>query len=348
MQRFLNEQLKSKMCSVALRFSTTKYQNVMKHHTHLTEPERYQLSSLLKAKLSLSNIGRIMGRHKSTISREIRRNKGLRGYRPLQAQKSYRARKANNSQSITEFGWAYVEYLLTEKYSPEQITGRLRLLGWQHVPSHERIYRYIYRNKKSGGTLHHTLRCQKTYRKRSATGQDRRGQLRNRIDIAARPIEANNRERLGDYEGDTVIGKNHKGVLVTLVDRTTRETKIKALTNRKACRVAQACIDKLRTEHPLSITFDNGKEFAEHETIAEALKTDIYFAKPYRSWERGTNENTNGLIRQFLPKSRRLDNISDCEIQAIEDNLNNRPRKTLGYLTPLEVKSRNGYVALQS
>ena len=320
----------------------------MKHHTHLTEPERYQLSSLLKAKLSLSQIGRIMERHKSTISREIKRNKGQRGYRPLQAQTSYRARKASNSRSITVFGWAYIEHLLKEKYSPEQITGRLRLLGWLNVPSHERIYRYIYSNKKSGGTLHQHLRCQKTYRKRGLAGQDRRGQLRNRMDITARPIEADKRERLGDYEGDTVIGKGHKGVLVTLVDRKTRETKIQALINRKAWRVTQACIDKLRTEQPLSITFDNGKEFAEHETIAEVLKTEIYFAKPYRSWERGTNENTNGLIRQFLPKSKRLDNVSDSEIQVIEDNLNNRPRKTLGYLTPLEVKSRNGCVALRS
>ena len=319
----------------------------MKQNTHLTEPERYQISSLLKAKLSFSEIGRIIGRDKSTISREVKRNKGQRGYRPLQAQKSYRKRKARNSQSITEFGWSYVEYLLKEKYSPEQITGRLRLLGWKNFPSHERIYRYIYKNKKLGGALYRHLRCQKTYKKRALSGQDRRGQLPNRTDITERPIEANHRERLGDYEGDTVIGKHHKGVLVTLVDRKSRETKIHALPNRKAWRVSQACIDKLRTEQPLSITFDNGKEFAEHEVIAEALQTDIYFAKPYRSWERGTNENTNGLIRQFLPKSRRLDNVSESEIQAIEDNLNNRPRKTLGYFTPLEVKSRNGCVALQ-
>lgn len=132
------------------------------------------------------------------------------------------------------------------------------------------------------------------------------------------------------------------------MDRKTRETKIHALPNRKAERVTQACINKLRTERPLSITFDNGKEFADHETIAEVLNTEVYFAKPYRSWERGTNENTNGLIRQFLPKSRRLDNVSDEEVQTIEDKLNNRPRKTLGYLTPLEVKPRNGCVALQS
>lgn len=319
----------------------------MKQFAHLTQTKRYQISSLLKTAISQSEIARIIGCHKSTISREIRRNKGKRGYRPSQAQRTAVTRKAKNSIKVTPFGWAYVESLLKEKMSPEQITGRLRLLGWKGVPSHERIYQYIYTDKKQGGKLHQSLRCQKTYRKRGLKGQDRRGQISNRIDIELRPIEANNRERIGDYEGDTVIGKGHKGVLVTLVDRKTRETKIHALPDRKAVSVSQACIAMLSDESPLSITFDNGKEFARHEVIAKGLNTEIYFAKPYRSWERGTNENTNGLIRQFLPKSKRLDNVSDKEVQAIEDNLNNRPRKTLGFLTPLEVKSRNEVVALR-
>ena len=320
----------------------------MKHYNHLTQEQRYQISSLLKAKTSQSEIARIIGCNKSTISREVKRNKGQRGYRPLQAQKLSRNRKANNSTKISPFGWAYIEHLLERKFSPEQITGRLRLKGWQDVPSHERIYQYIYADKASGGNLNQHLRCQKTYRKRGLSGQDRRGQIKNRMDISERPAEANNRERIGDYEGDTVIGKGHKGVLVTLVDRKTRETKIRALPDRKAERVTQTCISMLEGESPMSITFDNGKEFAGHESIAEYLNTEVYFAKPYHSWERGTNENTNGLIRQFLPKSARLDNISDAYIQSIEDNLNNRPRKTLGYLTPLEVKSRNLVVALQS
>ena len=319
----------------------------MEHYAHLTQTKRYQISSLLKAKISQSEIARIVGCHKGTISREIQRNKGQRGYRPLQAHKLSRSRKAKNSLRITSFGWSYIESLLHRKRSPEQITGRLRLMGWQDVPSHERIYQYIYADKKVGGMLHLHLRRQKTYRKRGLSGQDRRGQLSNRTDITERPIEADKRERIGDYEGDTVIGKGHKGVLVTLVDRKTRETKIQALPDRKSERVTQACINKLKGEHPQSITFDNGKEFAGHETIAQTLNTDVYFARPYRSWERGTNENTNGLIRQFLPKSKRLDNISDHEIQAIEDNLNHRPRKILGYQTPLEVKSRNQVVALR-
>ncbi len=320
----------------------------MKHYKHLTSEQRYQISALLQTGISQSQIARSIGVSKSTISRELARNKGKRGYRPKQAHGFARARKAINSQTITDFSWAYVEALLSRKYSPEQITGRLRYLGWEGVPSHERIYQYIYADKKAGGSLYKHLRCQKTYRKRGYANRDRRGQIADRIDIAHRPLTADNRERLGDFEGDTVIGKGHRGVLVTLVDRATRETKIKALPNRKAAHVTRACIGMLRDENTQSITFDNGKEFAEHQAIASALNTEIFFAKPYHSWERGTNENTNGLIRQFLPKSMPFDNVSDDEIQAIEDNLNNRPRKVLGYQTPLEVKSRFGCVALQT
>lgn len=317
----------------------------MKQYAHLTYEQRYQISALLKTQISLSEIARIIGVHKSTISREIRRNKGKRGYRPKQAQQFAQSRKADNSVKMRYFAWAYVEYLLAQKYSPEQINGRLKLLGWKDVPSIETIYQYIYTDKSKGGTLHHHLRGQKTYRKRGYKAYDRRGQIANRRDISERPIIIEQRQRIGDYEGDTVVGKNHQGILVTLVDRTTREVKIKALANRKANNVAMACTLLLKHEQLNSITFDNGKEFALHEDIAKQLNTDIYFARPYHSWERGTNENTNGLIRQFLPKTMALDKVSDEEIKAIEDNLNNRPRKVLGFRTPLEVKSSFGCVS---
>lgn len=332
---------------VALHSSTPTYRNVMTTYKHLTQAQRYQIQALKQAKTPQSEIARIIGCHKSTISRELNRNTGKRGYRPKQAHRLATERKANNSAKITEFGWSYIEHLLSNKYSPEQISGRLKLLGWEDVPSHEAIYQHIYADKKSGGKLHTHLRCQKTYRKRHLQGQDRRGKIAGRRDISERPPLIEDRIRLGDYEGDTVVGKAHKGVLVTLVDRTTRETKIKALPNRKADKVADTCIELLRTEQTHSITFDNGKEFAHHETIASQLGADIYFAQPYHSWERGTNENTNGLIRQFLPKSMRLDNVSDEYVQYIEDNLNNRPRKVLGFRTPLEVKSSLWGVALQ-
>lgn len=302
----------------------------------------------MQVKTSISEIARIIGCHKSTISREIKRNRGCRGYRPKQANLLAKARKVTNSAKITSFGWSYIEYLLGEHYSPEQITGRLKLLEWQNVPSVETIYKYIYKDKRAGGSLYKALRCQKTYRKRSLQGQDRRGSIKGRVDISCRPNIIEARSRMGDYEGDTVVGKGHQGVLVTLVDRVTRETKIKALPNRNAQAVTQACISMIKEDRPKSITFDNGKEFADHATMATSLNTNIYFAQPYHSWERGTNENTNGLIRHFLPKSMRLDNLSDVLVHSIEDNLNNRPRKVLGFCTPLEVKSRFGAVALRN
>lgn len=336
------------MCSVALRLSTVTLQNAMKYYTHLTQEQRYHISAYLKNGYSLSQIARELNVHKSTISREIVRNKGKRGYRPKQAEQLAISRKANNSPKITDFGWAYIAYLLKKKYSPEQITGRLRYLGWKEVPSPETIYRYIYENKRKGGTLYQHLRGQKTYRKRGYKGHDRRGQLCNRTSIDYRPEQANQRQRLGDYEGDTMVGKNHKGALLTLVDRVSREVKITAMPNRKASRISQLCVSCLKRENVASITFDNGKEFAQHEYIARKLNTNIYFAHPYHSWERGTNENTNRLIRQYLPKSRRLDTLTEEEVQYIEDSLNNRPRKVLGFRTPLEVKSSFRCVALRS
>ena len=318
----------------------------MTNYTHLTQAQRYQISVLLQTETCISEIARIIGCHKSTVSREIKRNKGGRGYRPKQAHSLATKRRVINSAKITPFGWAYIEHLLGKHYSPEQITGRLKRLGWQDVPSHESIYQYVYTDKKAGGHLHKALRCQKRYKKRCLQGQDRRGKIANRRDISDRPAIIEERCRMGDYEGDTVVGKGHCGVVVTLVDRTTRETKIRALPNRKAKLVSQTCIAMLFDETALSITFDNGKEFADHQTMADMLNTEIYFAQPYHSWERGTNENTNGLIRQFLPKSIRLDNLSDKLVQSIEDNLNNRPRKVLGFKTPLEVKSSFGCVAL--
>lgn len=293
--------------------------NNMKQYTHLTQEQRYQISALKKTKTSHSEIARIIGCNKSTISREIKRNTGQRGYRPKQAHEFATARKAKNSESITPFGWSYIEHLLKQKYSPEQITGRLNMLGWQDVPCHETIYKHIYADKKANGDLYTHLRCQKKYRKRGLAGQDRRGQIPSRNDISERPSIIEDRQRLGDYEGDTVIGHGHKGVLVTLVDRTTRETKIKVLPNRKADVVADACTQLLKQEQTRSITFDNGKEFALHEMIANKLNADIYFARPYHSWERGTNENTNGLIRQFLPKSMSFDRVSDEMVKVIED-----------------------------
>lgn len=319
----------------------------MTHYSHLTQAERYQISCLLKANCSRIEIANILNRHKSTIGREIKRNTGQRGYRPKQADNLAIERKSNNAIKITGFCWAYVTYLIKKKYSPEQVNGRLILDGWDEVPSIERIYQFIYAARGSKASLREHLRCQKQRRKRYGSGQNRRGKIVNRVDIDKRPELANTRSRLGDYEGDTVVGNKHKGVLVTLVDRKSLELKMKPLSRKLSASVSDACIDKLKNEVVHTLTLDNGLEFAKHEDITQATGIKVYFAKPYCSWERGTNENTNGLIRQFFPKSMRLDQLTDDEVQVVEDNLNNRPRKKLGYLTPLEVKSRDWSVALR-
>jgi IS30 family transposase len=213
----------------------------------------------------------------------------------------------------------------------------LKARGWIGVPSHEWIYQYIYKDKANGGDLHKCLRSQKTYRKRGLKNNDRRGQLANRTSIHCRSKEIDQRERIGDFEGDTVIGKNHKGVLLTLVDRKSLYVHIVHLgRTRQSNHTITQCIERLKLSHAHSVTFDNGKEFSEHERLThQGIAT--YFADSYKSNQRARNENTHGLIRQFLPKSSSFENVTEVQIRAIEDNLNNRPRKTLGWSTPSEV-----------
>lgn len=309
-------------------------------YTHLASEERYHISALHKTKTSLSEIARIIGRNKSTISREIKRNTGKRGYRYKQAGEFAQSRKRKGNQQITTFGFAYISHLIEQDWSPEQINGRLKLMGWIDVPSVERIYLFIYADKENGGNLHAHLRCQKKRRKRYGSGQQRRGQIVDRRDIDERPCIVDERIRFGDFEGDTVVGHKHKGVLLTFADRMTRLSIIRPHRNRKSSLIATSSIDALKDHEVQTITFDNGKEFAKHHLVAEALNADIYFAKPYASWQRGSNENMNGLIRQYLPKSVVLDTVTIEQTQFIEHRLNNRPRKVLGYQTPLEVLSR--------
>lgn len=320
----------------------------MSHYSHLTQNERYQISALLSNNISISHIARTLNRHRSTIYREIKLNKGLRGYRPKQAHKKASARKSNNQAKLTEFFWCYVEHLIQKYHSPEQINGQLTLLGWEDVASVEAIYLYIYKDKQKQGMLHTFLRCQKSYRKRNFKNNDRRGKLVNRASIEEREQSVEFRSNFGDFEGDTIVGKDHKGVLLTFVDRRSRLTKMKGLPNRKADLVEQTSIELLKIWNISTITFDNGKEFANHGSIAESLRASVYFATPYHSWERGTNENTNGLIRQFFPKDMQLDNIDEQKVQQVEDLLNNRPRKVLGYLTPLEFLANDHSVALHN
>jgi IS30 family transposase len=278
--------------------------------------------------------------HKSTISRELMRNQGQRGWRPAQAQRfrDERKRACLNGKQFSAADWHVVDSLIRADLSPEQAANRLAVEGGVSI-CHETIYQHIYADKRLGGELHLTLRSQKPRRKRYASGQERRGMIRNRVSIDERPDIVATRSRIGDWEGDTVIGKNHQGGLVTLAERKSRYVLAAPIRSKHAAGVT-AKIKRLLRPHKAkchTITFDNGKEFAEHEQMAASLSADIYFAHPYHSWERGLNENSNGLLRQYFPKGMALHEITDEEVQRAVDKLNHRPCKVLGFRSPHEV-----------
>lgn len=309
-------------------------------YTHLTQEERYQIHSLKRQRVCLSQIAAELGRSTSTISRELRRNTGQSGYKPAQAHQRAHERQSlrRNAKEFDSHHWQLVDLYLRMELSPEQISVRLKLEKRLSI-SAECIYQHAYADKAQGGDLVRYLRCQKERRKRYASGRERRGVLRNRVGIEHRPAVVNAKTRIGDWEGDTVVGKDHKGALVTLVERKSRYTLAYPLASRHSAGVTQAIVDLLRPHRKAckTLTFDNGKEFAEHEFIARSLSAKVYFAHPYCSWERGLNENTNGLLRQYFPKHTNLRNITQEQVDEAVYRLNHRPRKCLGYRTPHEV-----------
>lgn len=312
----------------------------MKPYKQLTKEQRYQIYGLKQAGLKQSQIAEKVGVNKSTISREFSRNKGKRGWRPKQAQQLRDARKREsfNGKQVSPADWAEVGRLIREDFSPEQAAARLALEGRLRI-SHETIYGHVYADKRAGGDLHRHLRGQKPYRKRYAGGEERRGTLKNRVSIDERPEIVAQRTRIGDWEGDTVVGKNHKGGLVTLAERKSRYVLAGHIASRHADGVT-AVAKRLLMPHKdncHTITFDNGKEFAGHESLAAELGTSIYFAHPYSSWERGLNENSNGLLRQYFPKGMDLSYLAEEQVQRAVERLNHRPRKVLGGRSPHEV-----------
>jgi IS30 family transposase len=296
-------------------------------------------------KRSHREIAILINKHHSTVSSEVKRNTGLRGYRPRQAQEKAQQRQHNKHRHIklTLEAQALIAANIMHEWSPEQIQGRLRSEGLPMVCA-TTMYGFIQQDKASGGHLYKHLRHRKPYKRRTGS-PDTRGQIIGRISIDERPSIVDEKVRLGDWEADTVIGKGHKGVLVTLAERVSKKTLIAHAPSKHAEVVKDAIIKLLQSEkkHLHTITFDNGKEFAYHAQVKMALGTDNYFAHPYQSWERGLNENHNGLIRQYLPKGMALDKVTAEEIILIQDKLNNRPRKLLEYKTPNEV-----YAAMRS
>jgi len=308
------------------------------NYTQLTYEQRYQICALVKAGQNQSQIARLVGCHKSTISRELLRNRGRKKYYAKLATKLAAERQRNSHRPrIAAQTWRTVERYLRQKWSPEQIQGKLQKQQQPSV-SHERIYQYVYADKRSGGTLHSHLRSQKAQRKR-ARWYTRRGQIPNRTSIEQRPQIVAAKRRLGDWEGDTIIGARHQGAILSMTERKSKLIRLRKLCGKTARELRQESIKLLL---PLkarvhTITLDNGKEFCEHQAIATALQARIYFAHPYASWERGLNENSDGLIRQYFPKKYDFTRITNAELRRVEKQLNNRPRKSLGYRTPNEV-----------
>jgi IS30 family transposase len=304
-------------------------------YTQLTQEQRYQIYALKQVEQTNKRIAEILGVHASTVSRELKRNLGKRGYRPKQADQKAQKRKHGAKRRIGSETWEYVEQKVKKEWSPEQVSGRLRSHHGIQI-SHEWIYRYILADKETGGYLYKHLRCQKRNRKRYGS-HERRGSLPNRRSIEERPKIVEERSRIGDWESDTIIGKGHQQAIVTIVDRKSRLLLMQKVEKRTAEKVGEATITMLSTKACKTLTSDNGKEFANHELVAEALKIDYYFAHPFSAWERGTNENTNGLIRQYFPKHSAFNIITQDHVTTVMDKLNNRPRKCLGFRTPHEV-----------
>lgn len=313
--------------------------------SHLTSEQRYTISKMNDNGYSQKSIAETIGKDKSVVSRELRRNKdpNTGRYEASTAQDLYRQRMHAKPKSIrmSDEIVQMVNIYLSADFSPEQIVGRCRLIGADCV-SHERIYQYVWADKKAGGTLYKHLRRKGRKYRRRGDKRDRRGIIRDRVGIEKRPAVVDEKIRFGDLEIDTVIGCNHKGALLTINDRVSSLCWIEPLNGKDAEELAQAAIRKLEPLKGIvkTITADNGKEFAFHKKIAQALGVNFFFAHPYHSWERGANENMNGLIRQYHLKGTSFENLDRKNTQLTQSKLNNRPRKKLNFLTPIEFFSR--------
>ncbi len=311
------------------------------NYQQLIDSQRYQIEAYLKAKYSITQIAKELGVHKSTISRELKRNSKKRSYNANYAQtiSSERRKEAYKHSVFNSSMKRYIDKKLSNsQWSPEQIKGRCDLDGVPMV-SVERIYQYIYEEQAEGGTLYWHLRTVRRWRKKRLNRKHQRGQIPNRVMIDQRPEIVDAKERFGDWEVDTIIGKNHKTAILTATERKSQFELMVKTDGTKAESIRKQMINLLAPFKELvkTITSDNGKEFAKHQEIAKKLNADFYFAEPYSPWQRGLNEYNNKLIRQYLPKKTDFNLINNNTINMIISKLNNRPRKLLGYKTPNEV-----------
>ena len=309
----------------------------MAYH-QLTQEQRYLIVRSKVLGKSIREIAEILGRSPSTISRELRRNRNSAGGYCVEKAQSYavaRRRRCRRGSQFSEAVLHDVDQALRQRLSPEQIVGVFSREG-KPVPSHETIYRHIRRNKRQGGNLVSFTRIMSKVGRKRYRSRPARGVLHGKRHISERPACVDDRSRIGDWEGDTVMGKDTKHCLLTLVERKSGFTVIRILPDRTARAATDAALSVIhRTEHTFNtITFDNGTEFHDYKELEKDGGPTCYFATPYHSWERGTNENTNGLIRQYLPKGKCLANVSQAQCDWIADELNQRPRKRFDFQTP--------------
>jgi len=308
------------------------------NYSQLTVDERNQFYALQQAEMPMTEIANQLGRSRTTLYNELNRNRGGRGYRPRQAQQFAEKRRAEKVQPLKMRPEviAYLESKLQLQWSPEQIASTMKTDpdGPGLAVSPETIYRYVWEDKRAGGTLYTHLRHGLKKRRKRQGSKDLRGKIHNRVDIDQRPAVVETRKRLGDWEADLVCGTGSSGYLVTLVERFSRRVLIGYTKTKTASEVTSEILRLLKDEVVETLTFDNGKEFADHERIAAELGCKCYFAKPYHSWERGLNENTNGLIRQYFPKKMSFAQITADQIALVQHRLNTRPRKCLGFKPP--------------
>ena len=308
--------------------------------SHITSEQRYTISVLKAQNLKQCEIAKIIGKDSSVVSRELKRNSDLRSgeYRSDLAQRKYEQRQEHKSKprKITEAMLEYIKSLLKKDYSPEQIVGESKKENKECV-SHETIYQLIWIDKKQKGNLFERLRRRgRKYRKRGSS-KDLRGIIKDRVSIDTRPKIVEDRSRFGDLEVDLIIGKNHKQAILTINDRASGMLKMRKIKSKNSTIVADAINELLEDWLPFihTMTSDNGKEFAGHKKVAQQSNIDFYFAHPYHSWERGCNENLNGLIRQYFPKKYDFNLIDDQQIIDVQEKINSRPRKRFNFETPL-------------
>jgi len=315
-------------------------------YRQITSEERYTISALKRLGFNQAEIAADLDRHRSSISRELRRNAHPYDghYRPGLASGMARARrrKSRRGSRFSQRELRLVDWQLRRQWSPEQISGRLRLTKELSI-SHETIYRYVWQDKVDGGNLHKELRGSRKQRRKQHNSYDSRGRLAGKRHISERPSSVESRRTIGHWEADTVVGGNTKDCVATMVERKSGYAMIGKLPDRSKHATSERLRMLIRRagEKFKTITPDNGTEFHDYESVEKATGVEFYFATPYHSWERGSNENFNGLLRQYLPKRKSQAHITQKDCDALAKKLNSRPRKRLGYKTPEEVFFEN-------